>query len=108
MINAPNSKGKHNNPNSLPTPRKIRRGCNKELYRAIKRLGVYIPEQRIQEGENLYYKKVIGNLLWIAENHSNRKILADWWDEAVSVELAELWEVDRESLCRAFRSAFGG
>ncbi|MNI06170.1 hypothetical protein D3C73_591420 [compost metagenome] len=101
-----NTTGKHNN--SLPTPRKIRRVCNKELYRAIKRLGVYIPDQRVKEGEDLYFKKVIGNLLWIAENGSNRKLLADWWDEAVSPELAELWEVDREALSRAFRSAFGG
>ncbi|MNO85633.1 hypothetical protein D3C76_770080 [compost metagenome] len=101
-----NTTGKHNS--SLPTPRKIRRVCNKELYRAIKRLGVYIPDQRVKEGENLYYKKVIGNLLWIAENGSNRKLLADWWDEAVSPELADLWEVDREALSHAFRSAFGG
>ncbi|MND76180.1 hypothetical protein D3C76_284590 [compost metagenome] len=101
-----NTTGKH--ANSLPTPRKIRRTCSKELYRTIKRLGVYIPEQRIKEGEDFYYKKVIGNLIWIAENSSNRKLLADWWDEAVSSELAVLWEVDREALSRAFRSAFGG
>ncbi len=98
--------GKHSSP--LPTPRKIRRGCSKELYRTVKRLGVYIPEELIKEGESLYYKKVIGNLLWIAEHTSNRKMLADWWDEAVSGELAELWQIDRESLSHAFRSAFGG
>ncbi|GIP54618.1 dehydrogenase [Paenibacillus vini] len=101
-----NKPGKHASP--LPTPRKIRRGCSKELYRTVKRLGVYIPEERIREGEELYYKKVIGNLMWIAEHTSNRKVLADWWDEAVSAELAELWQVDRETLSRAFRSAFGG
>ncbi|MBQ4901981.1 dehydrogenase [Paenibacillus sp. Marseille-P2973] len=101
-----NKPGKHASP--LPTPRKIRRGCSKELYRTVKRLGVYIPEERIREGEELYYKKVIGNLMWIAEHTSNRKVLADWWDEAVSAELADLWQVDRETLSRAFRSAFGG
>ncbi|AZS17244.1 dehydrogenase [Paenibacillus lutimineralis] len=101
-----NSPGKHQTP--LPTPRKIRRGCNKELYRTVKRLGVYIPQDKIAEGETLYYKKVIENLLWIAEQNSNRKALADWWDEAVSGELAELWQVDQGQLERAFRSAFGG
>ncbi|MEF2969278.1 dehydrogenase [Paenibacillus sp. M1] len=101
-----NTPGKHASP--LPTPRKIRRGCSKELYRTIKRLGVYIPEDLVKQGEALYYKKVIGNLLWIAEHISNRKVLADWWDEAVSAELAELWQVDRETLSRAFRDAFGG
>lgn len=98
--------GKHTSP--LPTPRKIRRSCNKELYRTIKRLDTYIPEELVQQGEDLYYRKVIGNLLWIAENKSNRRLLADWWDEAVSRELAELWQVDQDALSRAFRTAFGG
>lgn len=100
------SPGKHRT--SLPTPRKIRRGCSKELYRTVKRLGIYIPQDKIAEGEALYYKKVIENLLWIAEQHSNRKALADWWDEAISGELAELWQVDQGQLKRAFRNAFGG
>ncbi|GAA0137328.1 hypothetical protein YSY43_41690 [Paenibacillus sp. YSY-4.3] len=98
--------GKHQS--ALPTPRKIRRGCSKELYRTIKRLGVYIPEDLLQEGETLYYKKVIANLLWIGEHSSNRKLLADWWDEEVGPELAELWSLDTETLCKAFRAAFGG
>ncbi|WP_435922422.1 dehydrogenase [Paenibacillus sp. DYY-L-2] len=107
MMNKPeNHAAKH--ASNLPTPRKIRRACSKELYRTVKRLGVYISEERIKQGETLYYKKVIGNLLWIGENSSNRKLLSDWWDEAVSAELAELWEVDREALSRAFREAFGG
>ncbi|WP_223067799.1 dehydrogenase [Paenibacillus caui] len=92
----------------LPTPRKIRRSCSKELYRTIKRMNVYIPEDKIAAGEELYYKKVIGNLLWIADNMQNRKVLADWWDEAVSEELAALWEVDPGKLQRAFRAAFCG
>ncbi|WP_203232120.1 dehydrogenase [Paenibacillus pinistramenti] len=99
-------KPKHQN--ELPSPRKIRRGCSKELYRAVKRMNVYIPEEKIAEGEALYYKKVIGNLIWIAENHANRRLLADWWDEAVSGELAALWEVDQEKLKHAFRAAFCG
>jgi len=100
------SPGKHGT--SLPTPRKIRRGCSKELYRTVKKLGIYIPQDKVAEGEALYYKKVIENLLWIAEHSSNRKALADWWDEAVSEDLAELWQVDHNQLKRAFRSAFGG
>ncbi|GGA50617.1 dehydrogenase [Paenibacillus physcomitrellae] len=99
-------KPKHQN--SLPTPRKIRRSCSKELYRAVKRMNIYIPEEKMEAGEALYYKKVIGNLIWIGENQSNRKLLADWWDEAVSGELAELWEVDQEKLKLAFRAAFCG
>ncbi|GIP24387.1 dehydrogenase [Paenibacillus sp. J22TS3] len=93
---------------SLPSPRRIRRGCSKELYRTVKRMKIYIPEGKVKEGEDLYYRKVIGNLLWIHENSSNRKVLSDWWDEAVSGELAELWEVDRVKLSEAFRDAFGG
>ncbi|MBP2002478.1 hypothetical protein J2Z69_003551 [Paenibacillus shirakamiensis] len=92
---------------SLPSPRKIRRGCSKELYRTVKKLKVYIPENKIEEAEDLYYRKVIGNLLWIHENSSNRKALSDWWDEQVSPEIASLWEVDRERLSDAFRHAFG-
>ena len=101
-----NFSAKHQN--SLPSPRKIRRSCSKELYRTVKKLGMYIPEDLIRQGEAMYYKKVIGNLLWIGENSSNRKLLADWWDEEVSAELAELWQVDREKLMAAFRAAFGG
>ncbi|MBJ6361325.1 dehydrogenase [Paenibacillus sp. GCM10012307] len=91
-----------------PTARKIRRACNNELYRTIKRLKVWVPKEKLEEAESLYFKKVILNLIWITENHSNRKLLSDWWDENVSAEIAELWEVDRDQLCRAFREAFGG
>jgi toxin CptA len=34
--------------------------------------------------------------------------LADWWDENVSGEIAELWEVEPSKLRSAFRDAFGG
>jgi len=98
--------GKHERP--LPSPRQIRRTCGKELYRAVKRLGVYIPPDRMKAAEELYFRKVALHLPYIAENGSNRKALADWWEENVSGEIAELWEVDRRRLADAFRRAFGG
>lgn len=97
---------KHNE--NLPTARKIRRACNKELYRTIKRLKIWIAPDLVRQGEEMYYKKVIGNLVWIGENSSNRKVLADWWHDEVSEPLAALWGVDREQLSQAFREAFGG
>ncbi|MFD2615634.1 dehydrogenase [Paenibacillus gansuensis] len=92
----------------LPTARKIRRACSKELYRAVKRLKTYIPADKLAEGETLYYKKVMLNLLWIHEHSSNRKMLADWWDENVCQELAGLWDVPADQLSKAFRESFGG
>ena len=100
----------HNNGNrsEAPSARQLRRTCNKELYRTIKRLNQWIPPEKIAEAERLYYKKVVFNLTWIIENGKNRKKLADWWAEAVAPEIAELWNVNEEKLVRAFRSAFGG
>ncbi|MBD2867976.1 dehydrogenase [Paenibacillus arenilitoris] len=92
----------------LPTARKIRRACSNELYRTVKRMKVWIPKEKIEKAESIYYKKVIPNLIWIYENRSNRKLQADWWEENVSAEIAELWEVDRAALCAAFRDAYGG
>lgn len=92
----------------LPSARGIRRMCSKELYRAIKRLKVHVPDDLLKQGEDMYYRKVIGKLLWITENRSNRKLLCDWWDEAVCPELAELWQMDTAKLSTAFRDAFGG
>ncbi|WP_404520811.1 MULTISPECIES: dehydrogenase [unclassified Paenibacillus] len=100
---------KHNNPQSrLPTARGIRRACSKELYRTCKRLPLHIAPELVKQGEELYCRKIAGHLIWIAENHSNRRLLCDWWDEDVSEELAALWKVDRAVLCTAFRSAYGG
>ncbi|MDK8183167.1 dehydrogenase [Paenibacillus sp. UMB4589-SE434] len=93
---------------SLPSARKIRRSCSTELYRTIKRMKLYIPDELLKQGEELYVKKVFGNLTWIHENSQNRKRLADWWDEAVSEELSQLWKVDRTKLSTCFRDAFGG
>jgi hypothetical protein len=91
-----------------PTARKIKRACSNELYRTAKRMNKWIPKEKVEEAEKLYFKKVALNLPWIHENQSNRKVLSDWWDENVSAEIAELWEVDRAALCEAFRHAFGG
>lgn len=97
---------KHSSP--LPSPRTIRRACGKELYRTVKRLKQHVPALLVKQAEELYVKRVIGNLMWITENRSNRKALADWWDEEVSGEIAEIWNVDRAKLMQAFRDAFGG
>ncbi|PYI51600.1 dehydrogenase [Paenibacillus flagellatus] len=93
---------------ALPTLRKIRRACNRELYRTAKRLKLWVPPDRMAEAEELYLKKVVQHLTYIAENGSNRKLLSDWWDEHVRDDIAKLWNVDADDLSRAFRDAFGG
>lgn len=103
-----NNTGKMKHARELPTARSIRRTCSRELYRARKKLGGWISPDAVQEGEKLYYQKVMLNLIWIAENGSNRKLLCDWWDENVLSELAALWNVDEAALARAFRDSFGG
>jgi toxin CptA len=97
---------KHNA--SLPTARKIRRACSKELYRTMKRLKSYVPAEAVAQAEDLYFKKVMLNLMWIVDNTSNRKVLSDWWEEQVCPEIAVLWNVEEPVLARAFRDAFGG
>lgn len=96
---------KHNA--NYPTARKIRRSCGNELYRTAKRLKVYIPPDKLEAAEQLYFKKVAANLPYIFEHQSNRKLLADWWEEQVSGEIAELWQVEKTVLTQAFREAFG-
>lgn len=91
-----------------PTARKIRRTCNKELYRTIKRLNKYIAPELVEQAEKLYFKKVALNVQWISENSSNRKLLSDWWEEHVGPDIAELWQVEPAALSKAFRDAFGG
>lgn len=93
---------------TLPTARKIRRACNTELYRTVKRLKRWIPPERIAEAQQLYFNRVMPSLPYITEHRSNRKRLCDWWDEHVCPDIAERWEVEREELSRAFREAFGG
>ncbi|MEK3882849.1 dehydrogenase [Paenibacillus sp. PL2-23] len=92
----------------LPSARKIRRSCSNELYRAMKRLKTWVPKDKMEQAETLYYKKVVQHMQFIVDNKSNRKAQADWWDEHVSGEIAELWGVDRSRLCQAFRDAYGG
>lgn len=108
MTNLSGEKHTEKHSQSLPTLRKIRRACNKELYRTIKRLKIWVPPAKLAEAEELYLKKVVLNLQFIAENSSNRKLLADWWDENVCGDIAALWNVEPAELARAFRSAFGG
>jgi predicted RNase H-like nuclease len=91
----------------FPNPRTIRRACRNELYRTVKRLKFHVPADLLKQGEELYVKRVIENLVWITANHSNRKMLADWWDESVCGDLAALWSVDGSKLSKAFRDAFG-
>lgn len=102
----PTNHAKHEKP--LPNARQIRRSCEKELYRTVKRLKIYVPPEVLKQTEELYFKKVALNLLWIVENSSNRKVLADWWEREVSPSIAPLWNVSGEALNRAFRDAFGG
>lgn len=104
MKNQQNEKHKQD----LPTARKVRRSCNKELYRAMKKLKLWLPPDKLSAAEELYYKKVIMNLPWISENGSNRKLLADWWEENVCPEIAALWDIQPSTLARAFRESFGG
>lgn len=96
----------HNKP--LPKARSIRRACNRELYRTIKKLKIWIPPGQIVKAEELYYKRVLLHLPWIVENGSNRKALSDWWEEQVCPEIASLWNVEPRVLAKAFREAFGG
>ena len=92
----------------LPSPRRIRRACGRELYRTVKRLKVYISPEQMEQAEELYFRKVIGNLLWIYEHRSNREKQADWWAEAVAPEIAAIWNVPEDALVRAFRDGFRG
>ncbi|HIW32299.1 MAG TPA: dehydrogenase [Candidatus Paenibacillus intestinavium] len=92
----------------LPTARKIRRSCQAELYRTIKRLKVYILPEKVEQAETIYFKKVANHAVWLHENRSNRKKQVDWWEENVCDELVAVLEVDREEFVTAFRAAYGG
>ncbi|NOU96578.1 dehydrogenase [Paenibacillus sp. LMG 31456] len=105
-MNPMNNNMKHKQ--ELPTARKIRRSCSRELYRTRKKINKWIAPELVEKADELYFKKVALNLLWIVENGSNRKLLADWWDENVCPEIAELWSVDPPLLAKAFRDSFGG
>ncbi|WP_168123922.1 dehydrogenase [Paenibacillus sp. HB172176] len=93
---------------AYPSARKIRRSCNNELYRTVKRMKAYVSKEKMDAAEKLYFQKVIQNLPWIVENKDNRKAQADWWEDNLSAEIAELLGVDRIKLAQAFRDAYGG
>lgn len=93
---------------AYPSARKIRRSCSNELYRTAKRLKLWIPKDKMEQAEAIYFKKVAANLTWIYEHKNNRKVQADWWEDNVSADIAQLWDVDRIILCEAFRDAYGG
>lgn len=99
-------KEKHSAP--LPSARGIRRSCNKELYRTMKRMKLWVPQERVSEAEKYYFRKVVENLLWIHENGKNRKLLSDWFEREVAGDIAKMWNVDRQALATAFRESFGG
>jgi trehalose-6-phosphatase len=102
------NKGQEKHNKDYPSARQIRRACNKELYRTIKKLKIWISPARVVEAEELYFKTVLMNLPFIVENGSNRKRLSDWWEENVCAEIAALWNVECEALAHAFRHQFGG
>jgi hypothetical protein len=100
------SNEKHTQP--LPSLRRIRRACQRELYRTVKKLKTFINDEQMKAGEQIYTRKVVLNLPWIAENGSNRKKLADWWEEHVCADIAQLWNVESSVLAKAFRDSFDG
>jgi predicted RNase H-like nuclease len=91
---------------SLPSLRHIRRSCHRELYRTIKKLKTFINEEQMDAAEQIYVKKVVLNLPWISEHGSNRKKLADWWEEQVCPDIAALWNVEPLKLAKAFHDSF--
>jgi hypothetical protein len=103
-----NNKMNEKHKQQFPSARAIRRACNKELYRTAKRLKSWISPSQMEQAEELYVKQVMLNLPFIVDNGSNRKALADWWEEHVSPDIASLWNVEPAALNHAFRDAFGG
>lgn len=91
-----------------PNLRSIRRACRRELERTIKKLKQWIPADQVKQAEDLYFQKVVLNLTFVVENSSNRRIQANWWEEHVAPEIAEIWNIDVARLSRAFRDAYGG
>lgn len=98
--------GRHEAP--LPTARHIRRSCTRELYRTAKRLKKPIAPELMKRAEELYLKKVMLDLPYIAQNGSNKRVLSDWFEEHAAEEIAVLWGLEPEQVATAFRSAFGG
>jgi len=93
-------------PRQAITLRAIRRSCSRELMRTLKKLKTSVAPELMEQAEQLYLHKVILHLSWIQENGSRRKKLADWWEEHVCPEIAELWNMEPPMLAHAFREAF--
>ncbi|WP_058303183.1 hypothetical protein [Gorillibacterium timonense] len=92
----------------IPKARHIRRACSRELYRTAKRLSKHISAERMEQAEELYVKRVMLDLPYIAQNGSNKRLLSDWFEEHAAEEIAALWELPPKQVADAFRSAFGG
>lgn len=88
--------------------REIRRACDRELYRTIKRLKIFLTKDQVEKAHKYYFEKVLLNIQMVAENKDNRKLLSDWWEENVCPEIAVMWDVEPDILADAFRRAFGG
>lgn len=88
--------------------REIRRSCQRELYRAQKKLKVYLTDEQIKKANQLYLAKVLINLPFIQKNRDNRKLQAEWWEENVCSEIAAIWNVDSSALAQAFYQTFAG
>lgn len=99
-------KGKHEK--GLHSARHIRRACSRELYRTAKRLKLYVPSEAMKKAEDFYFRKVAMNLPFISENGSNKKVLADWFEQNAAGEIASFWNVDSRAVADAFRQSFGG
>lgn len=108
MVKFDSRRGSQKHTAKLPSPRSIRRACGRELYRTAKRLKVHITTKQMEKAEEIYFNKVIGNLMWIYENRSNRSKQAEWWAIAVAPEVAALWNVDQNELIRAFKDGYYG
>lgn len=91
-----------------PSARKVRRSCQTELQRTIKRMKIWIPSSKIEQANQFYYQKVVQHSVWIHENRTHRKKQVDWWEENCCDEMAKILDVDRTALAEAFRASYGG
>src|SRR5690606_41032830 len=89
----------------IPTARKIRRDCSKELYRAIKRMDIYVSQDKIEQAERYYAQMVATHYLHLRELNQRKKQV-EWWEEHCSTKLAELLEVDQQLFIQAFKRAY--
>jgi len=91
-----------------PSARKIRRSCQTELYRTIKKMKVWVDPDKVEKANQFYYQKVVQNSVWIHENRANRKKQVEWWESHCCDEMASILEVNREALAIAFRASYIG